>query len=126
MWWNGPCFLRSNNDSNDQNVDNYGLNIDLFHEEVLCKKVLIAAVEENETFIDSMIDFKRYSDFLKLLRVTALVYRFTVDLKKKITKKSLTLSKYVKPKEMRLAKLLWLNNQYYLMEAKDLRALNVI
>ena len=73
-----------------------------------------------------MIDFKRYSDFLKLLRVTALVYRFTVDLKKKITKKSLTLSKYVKPKEMRLAKLLWLNNQYYLMEAKDLRALNVI
>ena len=34
MWWNEPCFLRSNNDSNDQNVDNYGLNIDLFHEEV--------------------------------------------------------------------------------------------
>ena len=120
MWWNELCFLRSNNDSNDQNVDNYGLNIDLFHEEVLCKEVLVAAIEENETFIDSMIDIKRYSDFLKLLRVTALVYRFTVSLRKKVTKKSLTLCKYVATKEMRIAKLLWLKcNQYYLMEAKD-------
>ena len=124
MWWNELCFLRSNNDSNDQNVDNYGLNIDLFHEEVLCKEVLVAAIEENETFIDSMIDIKRYSDFLKLLRVTALVYRFTVNLRKKVTKKSLTLCKYVTTKEMRIAKLLWLKcNQYYLMEAKDFESI---
>ena len=124
MWWNGPCFLRSNNDSNDQNVDNYGLNIDLFLEEVLCKEVLVAAIEENETFIDSMIDIKRYPDFLKLLRVTALVYRFTVNLRKKVTKKSLTLCKYVTTKEMRIAKLLWLKcNQYYLMEAKDFESI---
>ena len=86
MWWNGPCFLRSNNDSNDQSVDNYGLNIDLFYEEVLCKEVLVAAIEETETFIDSVIDIERYSDFLKLLRVTALVYRFTANGRKKVTK----------------------------------------
>ena len=87
MWWNGPCFLKSSNDSNDQNVDN-GLNIDLFHEEVICKEVLVAAIEENETFIDSIIDIKRYSDFLKLLRVTALVYRFTDNLRKKVSQKN--------------------------------------
>ena len=76
MWWNGPCFKWwfkwskwSNNDSNDLNVDNDGLNVDLFHEEVLCKEVLVAAIEENETFIDSVIDIERYSDLLKLLRV---------------------------------------------------------
>ena len=68
MWWNGPCFLKLINDSNDQNVENYDLNIDLFHEEVLCKEVLVAAIEENETFIDSIKDIKSYSDFLKLLR----------------------------------------------------------
>ena len=87
MWWNGPCFLKSSNNSNDQNVDN-GLNIDLFHEEVICKEVLVAAIEENETFIDSIIDIKRYSDFLKLLRVTALVYRFTDNLRKKVSQKN--------------------------------------
>ena len=124
MWWNGPCFLKSNNDSHDQNVDNYGLNIDLFHAEVLCEEVLAAAIEENETFIDSIIDIKRYSDFFKLLRVTALVYRFTDNLRKKVTKKSLTLCKYVTTKDMRIAKLLWLkSNQYYLMEAKDFESI---
>ena len=101
-------FLRSNNDLNDQNVDNYGLNVDLFDEEVLRNEVLLAAIEENETFIDSVIDIERYSDFFKLLRVTALVYRFTVNFRKKVTKKSLTLCKYVTTKEMRIAKLLWL------------------
>ena len=61
-------LFKVSNDSNDQNVDN-GLNIGLFHEEVLYKEVLVIAIEENETFIDSIIDIKRYSDILKLLRV---------------------------------------------------------
>ena len=53
----------SSNDSNDQNVDNCDLNIHSFHEEVLCKEVLEAVIEENETFIDSITDGKRYSEF---------------------------------------------------------------
>ena len=36
MWGNGRCFLKSSNDSNNQIVDKYDLNIDLFHQEVLC------------------------------------------------------------------------------------------
>ena len=71
-----------------------------------------------------MIDIKRYPDFLKLLRVTALVYRFTVNLRKKVTKNLLTLCKYVTTKEMRIAKVFWLKcNQYYLMEAKDVESI---
>ena len=69
MWWNGPCFLKSSNDSNDQNVGNYDLNIGLFYEEVLGKEVLVAAIEENEFFIDSIVDIKKYPEFFKLLRV---------------------------------------------------------
>lgn len=71
MWWNGPCFLKSSNDSNDQNVGNYDLNIGLFYEEVLGKEVLVAAIEENEFFIDSIVDIKKYPEFFKLLRVIA-------------------------------------------------------
>ena len=71
MWWNGPCFLKSSNDSNDQNVGNYDLNIGLFYEEVLGKEVLVAVIEENEFFIDSIADIKKYPEFFKLLRVIA-------------------------------------------------------
>ena len=71
MWWNGPCFLKSSNDSNDQNVGNYDLNIGLFYEEVLGKEVLVAAIEENEFFIDSIVDINKYPEFFKLLRVIA-------------------------------------------------------
>ena len=71
MWWNGPCFLKSSNDSNDQNVGIYDLNIGLFYEEVLGKEVLVAAIEENEFFIDSIVDIKKYPEFFKLLRVIA-------------------------------------------------------
>ena len=61
---------------------------------------------------------------MKLLHVTALVYRFTVNLRKKVTKKSLTLCKYGTTKKIRIAKLLWLKcNQYYLMEAKHFESI---
>ena len=59
MWWNGPCFLKSSNHSNAQNVDDYDSNINLFQEEVLCKEVLVAAIEENEAFNDDCESIKR-------------------------------------------------------------------
>ena len=65
-----------------------------------------------------------YSGFLKPLRVTALVYRFIDDLRKKVTKRSLTLCKYVTAKETRTAKLLLLIcNKYYLVKANDLESI---
>ena len=51
--------------SNDQYIDNYDLNIDLFHQKVLCKEVLVAVIEENDFFNDSNMDIKMYFDFLK-------------------------------------------------------------
>ena len=124
MWWNGLCFLKSSNDSNDQYIDNFDLNIDLFHQKVLCNEVLVAVIEENNFFIDSNMDIKMYFDFLKLLRVTALVYQFTDNLRKKVTKKSLTLCKYVATKKMKIAQLLLLkSNQYYLIKANDFESI---
>ena len=100
------------------------MNIDLFQEEILCRKVLVATVEKNETFIDSIIDINKYSDFLKLLRITSLVYRFVDNLKKKVSKKSVILCKYVTTNERRNAKLLWLKcNQYYLLKENDFQSL---
>ena len=125
LWWHGPSFLMSSNDTTDKEFDDsYDVNIDLFQEEILCRKVLVATVEKNETFIDSIIDINKYSDFLKLLRVTSLVYRFVDNLKKKVSKKSVILCKYVTTNERRNAKLLWLKcNQYYLLKENDFQSL---
>ena len=65
--------------------------------------VLIATLAES-SFISELIDIKHFSDYNRLLRVTAYVIRFTKNTRVKANKKLLGI---LSNEEMNAAKLLW-------------------
>ena len=71
--------------------------------------------------IAKIIDVKKFSDILKLFRVTAFALRFINNVKKKNKEKVIILSSHVTTIEMSEAKLLWLrDNQSELKRGKKI------
>ena len=89
LWWEGPLFLKSSLEGwpdlptryeSDLATDEQVRNIHLVVHS------LPAVTDDLESLnLDTIIDVKRYSSKLKLLRVTALVMKFVTQLKEKAT-----------------------------------------
>ena len=93
LWWHGPEFIRSNYDflitSEDYNRDNLQQSVenssDFKNELKSSNSCVTLAVEiEKMNTVDNIIDVNRYSNLLKLFRITAFVVRFISNIKKSI------------------------------------------
>ncbi|XP_032679535.1 uncharacterized protein LOC116847984 [Odontomachus brunneus] len=79
-WWEGPKWLKENENSWPKEDEELSINAP----EERKKVVIAAAITERP-----IIDYKRFSSFNKLLRVTAYVLRFSVNVKCKTVKREL-------------------------------------
>ena len=81
-----------------------------FNAEVVIQDSVMVVIEDNNDgrSIDNVIDLTKYSNVLKLFRVTSYVIRFIHNLKRKRNNESLIKNKYVNAEEMRQAKIMWI------------------
>ena len=81
-----------------------------FADEIPKAETSLHAAAVNEMSIGNVISIKRYSDIMRLFRVTAFVMRFVYNLKARLSGKSLCLAKYVVTRELVAAQLLWIKD----------------
>ncbi|XP_028414386.1 uncharacterized protein LOC114537537 [Dendronephthya gigantea] len=88
LWWNGPAFLRQPEDEwpkleFPKEIDKAAEN-EIVKQPKTVTRVLVGAVGSQAHDVASVIDCDRFSDKLKLLRVTAYVNRFIYLLKSRV------------------------------------------
>ena len=106
IWWEGADFLKSNK----LDVTKYNLPEHLvfdFEKEVRIIETMTFTNSELKT-IENIIDIHKYSDLLRLYRITALVKRFCENLKSSVTKQNILRSEYLTAQEIRDARKLWI------------------
>ena len=109
LWWNGPAFLRYNSDQWPDLVTNYeveGANEELIKSSPAIVHSLVNTSHQGDTSpvnLEEIISVKRFSTRLKLLRVTALVLKFTKLLKTKADRSEMR----VTAEDMSMAEILW-------------------
>lgn len=89
VWWHGPSFIKSEEQrlNNEANVD---LNTEAERETVQCNEL------SAEQGTPPIINIERYGTFNKLLRVTAWMFRFIENTKRRRTKGALTADEMTK------------------------------
>ena len=109
LWWDGSKFLQSSNMYVDEYFEPGEEEMKEFEKEVKVKKqnTLIINTEEKPS-VDNIIDINKFSDMLKLLRITSYVKRFVDNLKRKVNKIDPVLSKYPSAAEMCTARNMWI------------------
>ncbi|XP_057302253.1 uncharacterized protein LOC130636526 [Hydractinia symbiolongicarpus] len=130
LWFSGPDFLR------DTNISASSFNFSNF--KVDDSTCLIVGNDESEESTEEEIDLNfmniaRYSNYTRLLRITALVLRFVGNLRKKRRKEELVLHTFVTKDEQLHAKKLWIKYAQkdiiqlpsYKQLQKDLRFQNI-
>ena len=118
LWWEGPEFLKTANVYSSNSSEPGEDELREFEKEIKVQKqpVLLVSAEKAPS-IDNVLDIEKYGDLLRLLRVTSYVKRFIENLKKKIKKTELCLSKYPTAEEMKRAQDMWVRaNQVSLKE----------
>ena len=121
LLWNGPKFLHNEQEFQEsQKIRKHEMTHPEFEAELRATtEVSLPVATGAVAAIGEIIDIKRYNDWLRLFRVTAYVQRFVNNLKAKIKKEPLVLTRYVEANEMKKAKLLWiLENQRTLDEKR--------
>ena len=75
---------------------------------------------DNRSMYDDVVDINKFTDLLKLFRVTSMVLRFVKNLKRSVNKEKLHLVKYITVGEINEAKLLWIKaNQHVLKKSSN-------
>lgn len=89
MWFNGPEFLKFDSPIENESFE-HNVNVDLSTiPELKTQRVNLNAISKTvHTEIEEFDHFKRYSSFLKLIRVTAYILRFKNQALKKSAMKS--------------------------------------
>ena len=106
IWWEGADFLKSNK----LDVTKYSLQEHLvfdFEKELRITETMTFTISELKT-IENIIDIHKYSDLLRLCRITALVKRFCENLKASVTKQNILRSQYLTAQKIRDARKLWI------------------
>ena len=89
LWWNGPSFIAHPviNITEPKDICVEEAEVELIKNPVTLTQVLISQGQSNELLVPSLsniVDCTRYSDFDKLLRVTAYVLRFVKRLRRAV------------------------------------------
>ena len=130
LWWRGPDFLVNEKlvTLNDQKSSDFSQLDSEFEKEIKKEVTNFNVGYHFNSAIENVICLKKYSNVMKLFRVTALIIRFVKNLKRQKKKEQLTLNCYVSAIEISEAKTLWIkanqqhlvNNESYKNLAKDL------
>ena len=112
LWWNGPKFLTCSRDQWPPELQPTSLDLDQANLETMKNPPLIihslsgmSSSAKNVIQVEKIIDIRRYSTKVKLLRVTARVIRFL-----RITRKTLRISSSeLSANELHEAEILWLH-----------------
>ena len=78
LWWTGPSFLKEPPDNWPKFCDPPRDQIALaIQEKIMDQSILTVSIENRNLNLSALISCEKYSDYNKLLRVTAVVLRFT-------------------------------------------------
>ena len=122
LWWEGPEFLKTANAYTSNSSEPGEDDLIEFEKEVKVRKqpTLLVSAEESPS-VDNVMDIDKYGDMLRLLRVTSYVMRFIENLKKKVKKTELCLTKYPTAEEMKRAQDMWVRaNQMSLKQQRGI------
>ena len=118
IWWEGADFLKSTKIY----VTKYSLPEDLvfhFEKEVRITETMTFTTTELEN-IENIIDIHKYSELLRLDRITALFQRFCENLKASVAKQNIPRSRCLTAQEIRNARNLWIAAKQRLLPANYL------
>ena len=90
-----------------------------FGREIINKSTSLVSISKKVFGIGNIINIEYFSDLIKLLRLSAQVLSFVINLKKKYSGQKLNLNRFISTSEIRFVKLLWIQENQAMLENPD-------